>query len=389
MSFANKNDESPENKFFGLSFILNGVRVLDEQYMRLALDLAKKGKGWTAPNPLVGAVIVKDGRIIGQGYHEKYGQAHAEVNAIASAKEDVTGATLYVTLEPCSHFGKTPPCSDLVIDKKIKRVVVATLDPNPLVAGKGIERLRNNGIEVVTGLMEEESQQLNEVFIKYIVTKEPFVVMKNAMSLDGKIATVTGESQWISGETARKQVHVLRHELSGIMVGIETVIKDDPQLTARIPNSNNPIRIVVDSQLRIPITSAILTHQDEAKTIIATTERADKEKLETLRQLGIEVIVTKEKSGRVNLQELMRTVGAMGIDSILLEGGATLNFSALEENIVDKIQTYIAPKIIGGKDAKTAVEGAGILSLKNAFKINRLTAVMVGEDLFLEGYMDK
>ena len=370
-------------------FILNGVRVLDELYMRLALDLAKKGKGWTAPNPLVGAVIVKDGRIIGQGYHEKYGQAHAEVNAIASAKEDVTGATLYVTLEPCSHFGKTPPCSDLVIDKKIKRVVVATLDPNPLVAGKGIERLRNNGIEVVTGLLEEESQQLNEVFIKYIVTKEPFVVMKNAMSLDGKIATVTGESQWISGETARKQVHVLRHELSGIMVGIETVIKDDPQLTARIPNSNNPIRIVVDSQLRIPITSAILTHQDEAKTIIATTERADKEKLETLRQLGIEVIMTKEKSGRVNLQELMRTVGAMGIDSILLEGGATLNFSALEENIVDKIQTYIAPKIIGGKDAKTAVEGAGVLSLKNAFKINRLTAVMVGEDLFLEGYMDK
>ncbi len=370
-------------------FILNGVRVLDELYMRMALDLAKKGKGWTAPNPLVGAVIVKAGRIIGQGYHEKYGQPHAEVNAIASAKEDVSGATLYVTLEPCSHFGKTPPCSDLLIDKKIKRVVVGTLDPNPLVAGKGIERLRKNGIEVVSGLLEEESQRLNEIFIKYIVTKEPFVVMKNAMSLDGKIATVTGESQWISGEKARKQVHCLRHELSGIMVGVETVIKDDPQLTARIPNSNNPIRIVVDSQLRIPIASTILTDQDKAKTIIATTKRADREKLATLKQMGIEVIMTKEKSGRVNLRELMRTLGAMGIDSILLEGGATLNFSALEENIVDKIQTYIAPKIIGGKNAKTAVEGAGILSLKNAFQINRLTAVMVGEDLFLEGYMDK
>lgn len=370
-------------------FILNGVRVLDELYMRMALDLAKKGKGWTAPNPLVGAVIVKAGRIIGQGYHEKYGQPHAEVNAIASAKEDVSGATLYVTLEPCSHFGKTPPCSDLLIDKKIKRVVVGTLDPNPLVAGKGIERLRKNGIEVVSGLLEEESQRLNEIFIKYIVTKEPFVVMKNAMSLDGKIATVTGESQWISGEKARKQVHFLRHELSGIMVGVETVIKDDPQLTARIPNSNNPIRIVVDSQLRIPIGSTILTDQDKAKTIIATTKRADREKLATLKQMGIEVIMTKEKSGRVNLRELMRTLGAMGIDSILLEGGATLNFSALEENIVDKIQTYVAPKIIGGKNAKTAVEGAGILSLKNAFQINRLTAVMVGEDLFLEGYMDK
>lgn len=373
----------------GFLFILDGVRVVDEQYMRMALDLAKKGKGWTAPNPLVGAIIVKAGKIIGQGYHEKYGQAHAEVNAIASAEEDVAGATMYVTLEPCSHFGKTPPCSDLLIDKKIKRVVVGALDPNPLVAGKGIERLRANGIEVVTGILEKESQQLNEVFMKYIVTKEPFVVMKNAMSLDGKIATVTGESQWISGEPARRQVHVLRHELSGIMVGIETVLKDDPQLTSRMPNSNNPIRIVVDSQLRIPIASTILTHQEEAQTIIATTSKADKEKVATLKQMGIEIIVTKEKAGRVNLQELMKTLGARGIDSILLEGGATLNFSALEENIVDKVQTYIAPKIIGGKDAKTAVEGAGILSLKEAFPIHRMTAVMVGEDLFLEGYIDK
>lgn len=258
-------------------FNLNGVRGLDEVYMRMALDLARKGKGWTTPNPLVGAIIVKGGRVIGQGYHQKYGQPHAEVNAIASAKEDVTGATLYVTLEPCSHFGKTPPCSDLLIDKNIKRVVVGTLDPNPLVAGKGIERLRSNGIEVVTGVLEEESQKLNEIFIKYIVTKEPFVVMKNAMSLDGKIATVTGESQWISGESSRKQVHSLRHELAGIMVGIETIIKDDPQLTSRTLNSRNPIRIVVDSQLRIPIASKVLTQQDKAKTIVATTRRANKE----------------------------------------------------------------------------------------------------------------
>ena len=365
------------------------MRGLDEVYMRMALDLARKGKGWTTPNPLVGAVIVKGGRIIGQGYHQKYGQPHAEVNAIASAKEDVTGATLYVTLEPCSHFGKTPPCSDLLIDKNIKRVVVGTLDPNPLVAGKGIERLRNNGIEVVTGVLEEESQKLNEIFIKYIVTKEPFVVMKNAMSLDGKIATVTGESQWISGESSRKQVHSLRHELAGIMVGIETIIKDDPQLTSRAPNSRNPIRIVVDSQLRIPIPSKVLTQQDKAKTIVATTRRANKEKLDTLKQMGIEVIVIKEKCERVDLRELMKIVGAKGIDSILLEGGATLNFSALEEGIVDKIQSYIAPKIIGGKEAKTAVEGAGVHSLKNAFQIDRMTPVMVGEDLFVEGYIVK
>ena len=357
--------------------------------MRMALDLARKGKGWTTPNPLVGAVIVKDGRVIGQGYHQKYGHPHAEVNAIASAKEDVTGATVYVTLEPCSHFGKTPPCSDLLIDKNIKRVVVGMLDPNPLVAGKGIERLRNNGIEVVTGVLEEESQKLNEIFIKYIITKKPFVVMKNAMSLDGKIATVTGESQWISGESSRKQVHSLRHELAGIMVGIETIIKDDPQLTSRTLNSRNPIRIVVDSQLRIPIASKVLTQQDKAKTIVATTKRANNEKLDTLKQMGIEVIVIKVKCERVDLRELMKVIGAKGIDSILLEGGANLNFSALEEGIVDKIQSYIAPKIIGGKEAKTAVEGAGIQLLKNAFKIDRMTPVMVGEDLFVEGYIVK
>ena len=370
-------------------FNLNGVRGLDDLYMRMALELARKGKGWTTPNPLVGAVILKGGRVIGQGYHQKYGQPHAEVNAIASAKEDVTGATLYVTLEPCSHFGKTPPCSDLLIDKNIKRVVVGTLDPNPLVAGKGIERLRSTGIEVVTGVLEEETQKLNEIFIKYIVTKKPFVIMKNAISLDGKIATVTGESQWISGESSRKQVHSLRHELAGIMVGIETIIKDDPQLTSRTLNSRNPIRIVVDSQLRIPSTSKVLTQQDRAKTIVATTKRANKEKVETLKRMGIEVIVTKEKDGRVDLQELMRLLGDRGIDSILLEGGATLNFSALEEGIVDKIQSYIAPKIIGGKEAKTAVEGAGVHSLNNAFQIKRMTAVMVGEDLFVEGYIVK
>ena len=368
---------------------MEGVRGLDEKYMQLALDLAKKGKGWTSPNPLVGAVIVKDGRVVGQGYHEIYGQPHAEVNAVASAKEDVAGATLYVTLEPCSHLGRTPPCSDLLIEKKIQRVVVGTFDPNPLVAGKGIERLCNAGVEVDVGVLEKECQLLNEVFMKYIITKEPFVVMKTAMSLDGKIATVTGESQWISGEASRQQVHNLRHELSGIMVGVETVIRDDPKLTAPGPNSKNPIRIVVDSQLRIPLASTVLTQEDTAKTIVAATERADSERIKILRKMGVEVIVTKEKSGRVDLRELMKTLGAMGIDSVLLEGGAALNFSALEEGIVDKMQVYIAPKIIGGKHAKTAVEGAGVADLKEAFQLNRMTAGMVGEDLVVEGYLDK
>jgi diaminohydroxyphosphoribosylaminopyrimidine deaminase/5-amino-6-(5-phosphoribosylamino)uracil reductase len=357
--------------------------------MKMALELARRGIGFTAPNPLVGAIIVKDGKVIGQGYHQEYGQSHAEVNAIASASECVSDATLYVTLEPCSHVGKTPPCSDLVIDKKIKRVVIGMVDPNPLVAGKGIERLRNKGILVVTGVLEEEIRQLNEAFIKYIVTKEPFVVMKSAMSLDGKTATATGESQWISGEAARKRVHELRHELSGIMVGVDTIIKDDPQLTARIPNSKNPIRIVVDSQLRIPLTSIVLSQQDKAETIIATTEKGSSEKIATLIKMGIDVIVTSQQDNRVDLRELMAKLGAKGIDSILLEGGATLNFSALKEGIVDKVHVYLSPKIIGGKDAKTVVEGEGISSLKNAFQLKRLNPVMVGEDLLIEGYLDK
>ncbi|WP_177173720.1 bifunctional diaminohydroxyphosphoribosylaminopyrimidine deaminase/5-amino-6-(5-phosphoribosylamino)uracil reductase RibD [Carnobacterium iners] len=366
-----------------------GVKKLDEFYMKMALDLAKKGKGFTAPNPLVGAVIVKNGKVIGQGYHEEFGQAHAEVNAIASASECVSGATLYVTLEPCSHVGKTPPCSDLVVDKKIRRVVIGMGDPNPLVAGKGIERLRNKGILVSIGVLEKEIAQLNEAFIKYIVTKEPFVVMKSAMSLDGKIATVTGESQWISDAAARKRVHNLRHELSGIMVGIDTIIKDDPQLTARIPNGKNPIRIVVDSQLRIPLASVVLSQQDKAKTIVATTNRASSEKIATLTKMGIEVIVTSQRDNRVDLRELMKKLGAKGIDSILLEGGATLNFSALKEGIVDKVHVYLSPKIIGGKDAKTIVEGEGISSLENAFQLKRLNPVMVGEDILIEGYLDK
>ncbi|WP_414838720.1 bifunctional diaminohydroxyphosphoribosylaminopyrimidine deaminase/5-amino-6-(5-phosphoribosylamino)uracil reductase RibD [Carnobacterium sp. TMP28] len=361
---------------------------MDEFYMEMALELAKKGKGFTAPNPLVGAVLVKNGKVIGEGYHEEYGQPHAEVNAIASASESVSGATLYVTLEPCSHFGKTPPCSDLIVDKKIKRVVIGLVDPNPLVAGKGIERLRNKGILVGVGVLEKEIAQLNEIFIKYIVTKEPFVVMKSAMSLDGKTATTTGESQWISGEAARKRVHNLRHELSGIMVGVDTIIKDDPQLTTRIPNGKNPLRIVVDSQLRIPLAAIVLSQQDKAKTIVATTSRASSEKIATLTKKGIEVIVLSQRDNRVDLRELMKKLGAKNIDSILLEGGATLNFSALKEGIVDKVHVYLSPKIIGGKDAKTVVEGEGISSLENAFQLKRLNPVMVGEDLLIEGYLD-
>ncbi|PTQ83670.1 diaminohydroxyphosphoribosylaminopyrimidine deaminase [Trichococcus patagoniensis] len=362
---------------------------LDTHFMQMALELAEKGRGAVAPNPMVGAVIVKDGRIIGSGYHEKFGEGHAEVNAFRSATEDVTGATIYVTLEPCSHYGKTPPCSDKIIEKKIGRVVIAALDPNPLVSGRGVKKLQAAGIEVVTGVLAEESSRLNEIFMKYIVTKEPFVVMKAAMSLDGKIATRTGESQWITGPAAREQVHHLRSALSGIMVGVQTVITDDPQLTSRIPGGKNPVRIIVDSTLRIPLEANVLKNQDAAKTIIATTARADRNKVALLEEAGIEIVTVPDQSGQTDLKAFVKILGERGIDSILLEGGATLNFSALQANIVDKVQVYIAPKLIGGETAKTPVGGAGIEKLSQAFSVIELKASAVGEDILLEGYISK
>ncbi|RPA57967.1 bifunctional diaminohydroxyphosphoribosylaminopyrimidine deaminase/5-amino-6-(5-phosphoribosylamino)uracil reductase RibD [Aerococcus agrisoli] len=361
----------------------------DEYYMGLALALAKKGRGHVAPNPMVGAVIVKDGHIIGQGYHEQYGQGHAEVNAFRSASEDVTGATIYVTLEPCSHYGKTPPCADLIIEKKVKRVVVGALDPNPLVAGRGIQKIADAGIEVTTGVLADESRQLNEVFMKFITTKQPFVVLKTAMSLDGKIATATGESQWISGEASRKQVHAERGYLTGILVGINTVLKDNPRLTARLPNSKNPTRIVVDSSLRIPFDRHILQDQDEAPTIIVTTDKADPDKIASLTERGIRVIVVASYQARVDLQAAMAELGALNIDSILLEGGAELNYAALAAGIVDKVQFYIAPKLIGGASAPTPVAGAGIAHLADALPITNMRTQMIGEDIFVEGYIKR
>lgn len=361
---------------------------MDELYMKLALSLAQKGKGKVNPNPMVGAVIVKEDKIIAQGYHEVYGEAHAEINAFRNAIEDVTGATMYVTLEPCSHYGKTPPCVDKIIEKKISRVVIGTVDKNPLVAGKGIVKLINAGIEVTTGILEEECNKLNEVFMKYVCTKKPFVIMKCAMSLDGKIATASGESKWITGEKARKEVHKLRNEYSAIMVGVDTIIKDNPELTCRLENGRNPIRVVVDSSLRIPLESKVIKENEKARTIIATTYKASEEKKEILRKQGITVLSVNSKDEKVDLQDLMTKFGEMKIDSIILEGGATLNFSALEHGIVDKVQIYIAPKLIGGKEAKTPVGGSGITELKNCFKVKALETKKIGDDIILEGYIE-
>lgn len=364
---------------------------MDIKYMERALELAKKGAGYTNPNPLVGAVIVKDGRILGEGYHKVYGSHHAEINAFLNASEDVKGATMYVTLEPCSHYGKTPPCAKALVEKGIKKVIIGLKDPNPLVAGKGIKILEDAGIEVITGVLEEKGKKLNEIFLKYITTKLPFCIMKTAMTLDGKIATHTNASKWITGELSRKYVHELRHRVAGIMVGIGTVLADDPSLTTRLEESigNDPIRIIVDSSARIPLESKVLNLQSDKRTIIATTEKADKAKLKVLEKKGAEIILISSKKGKVDLSLLMKELGDRKIDSVLLEGGSELNYAALEEGIVDKVNAFIAPKIIGGNTAKTPVGGQGKAYMSEAINLKGIDIQRFGDDIMIEGYIEK
>lgn len=359
----------------------------DDFYMDMALELAIKGEGRVNPNPLVGAVIVKDSKVIGTGYHEKYGKEHAERNAVKNCNEDMEGSTIYVTLEPCFHLGKQPPCVDLIIEKKFKRVVIGMTDPNPLVAGKSIQKLKQHNIEVIAGVREKECRKLNEVFIKYINTKTPFVLLKAGMSLDGKIATAKGESKWITCKESREDSHKLRNKLQAIMVGINTVLSDDSELTCRIENGRNPIKIIVDSHLRTPIDSKIVKTNPNL-TIIATTEKADEDKKRILENIGIEIITTSIKDDRVDLKELMQKIGQRNIDSILIEGGSELNFSALEEGIVDKVRFYIAPKILGGKDSKSSIGGQGFYKLSDCVNLTRVTFNNIKEDLIVEGYIN-
>jgi len=359
--------------------------------MTRALELAKLGTGYTNPNPLVGAVLVKDGIIIGEGYHKKYGDPHAEVNAFNNAQGDVAGATMYVTLEPCSHFGKTPPCANAIIKKGIKKVVVAMEDPNPLVAGKGINILKEHGIEVITGVMEHEAKKQNEIFIKFITSGLPFCTLKTAMTLDGKIAAYTGDSKWITNEESRKYVHELRHKFSSIMVGIGTVIADDPLLTTRLDNidGKNPIRIIVDTRGTIPLDANVLKVNENTKTIIATTEIINKEKLKYIEATGADIIITPLKDNKVDLPYLMKSLGQLKIDSILLEGGSTLNYTALEEGIVDKVLSFIAPKIIGGSLSKTPVGGQGIPYMRDAILLKNIDIHKFGDNVAIEAYIRK
>lgn len=351
--------------------------------MRRAIELAKKGVGWTSPNPMVGAVIVKDGRIIGEGAHLRCGQLHAERNAIAACKEDPEGATIYVTLEPCCHYGKTPPCTEILIEKNVAKVVIGSRDPNPKVSGKGAKILREHGIEVVEDFLRDECDALNPVFFHHITTGRPYVVMKYAMTLDGKIASYTGASQWITGETARRHVHALRGRYASIMAGINTVLADDPMLNCRLQGAHQPVRVICDSTLRIPMDCKIIKTSCEYKTIIACA-KADSEKKAALESAGAEVWELPGENGEVDLRTLIRRLGQAGLDSVLIEGGGILHEAALEAGIVNHVCAYIAPKLLGGKDAKTPVEGKGADCPDHAAILENRKITALGEDILVE-----
>lgn len=355
----------------------------DRQYMKMALELAQKGMGFTAPNPMVGAVIVKNGRIIGQGYHRKYGELHAEREALAVCTEEPKGASIYVTLEPCCHYGKQPPCVNAILEAGIRRVIIGSSDPNPLVAGKGIRILKDHGIEVTENILKEECDKLNEAFFYYIQNKKPYVVMKYAMTMDGKIAAYTGESKWVTGEAARIHVQEQRLKYTGIMVGVGTVLADDPMLTCRLENSRNPVRIICDSHLRTPLTSKIVRTAETIPTILASSSK-DQQKIKNYEELGCQVLYVPEKNGHIDLNRLMELLGAAKIDSILLEGGGSLNWSALESGIVQKVQTYIAPKLFGGEEAKTPVEGKGFPDPASAVSLKNSEIIRLGDDFLIE-----
>lgn len=355
----------------------------DTDYMRLALEMARKGCGWVSPNPMVGAVIVKNNRVIARGYHHRCGDLHAERDALRQCTEPAHGATMYVTLEPCCHQGRQPPCTSAILQAGIRKVVVGSGDPNPLVAGKGLELLRSHGVEVVEHVLEDECQRLNQVFFHYIQTKRPFVVMKYAMTLDGKIAAYTGASRWITGEEARKHVHQQRHRYSAIMVGVGTVLADDPLLTCRLEGGKHPTRVVCDTRLQTPLEAQIVQTAREVPTILATC-CGEETKRQPYLDRGCQILTLPKTNGHVDLSCLMAELGRLEIDSILLEGGGTLNWSALEAGIVNKVQAYIAPKLFGGAGAKSPVEGQGFPSPEEGILLENSTITRLGADFLIE-----
>jgi diaminohydroxyphosphoribosylaminopyrimidine deaminase/5-amino-6-(5-phosphoribosylamino)uracil reductase len=366
------------------------MQSLDEKYMALALRLAARAAGRTSPNPMVGAVVVRNGRVIASGWHRKAGEPHAEAIALAKAGAAAKGATLYVTLEPCSHTNKrTPPCSPLVIQSGVKRVVIAMIDPNPRVSGGGMQAIRKAGIEVVAGILESEARQLNEAFIKHVTKKVPFVMLKIAQTLDGRIATSYGESKWITGEEARREGHRFRNRYDAILVGINTVLKDDPSLTARVPDGRDPVRVIVDSRLRVPLAAKALTMRSTARTIIATLASAPKAKVNKVRATGAEVLFVRNDKGRIDLSDLMRQLGKRDIASVLIEGGAEVNAAALKTGIVDKVVIFIAPMLMTGKDSLCSIGGLSPKKLAQSIQLRDIILRQIGKDIMVEGYVKK
>ena len=362
--------------------MIKGVILIShKKYMALVLKLAEKGRGLTSPNPMVGCIVVKRGRIVGRGWHRKAGAEHAEVMALSEAGKKAVNSTLYVNLEPCSHWGRTPPCTEKIVEAGVREVIIGMKDPNPIV--DGFRELKFRGIKTKIGKLEREAKRLNEEYIKYARTKRPFVTIKVAMSADGKIATKTGDSKYITSREARTLVHKLRAEVDAVMVGLNTVIRDDPELTPRLFKGKDPMKIVVDSALKIPKNCNLM--KNPSKLIIATTSKAHKTDMEKMHQKGIKVIVAKSSKGMVDLQDLMKQLGKHEITNVMIEGGSELNSSAIKAGVVDKMLIFTAPKLIG--NGKGAIGNLGINTIDKAIEMKNVTLAKIGKDMLIEGYI--
>jgi diaminohydroxyphosphoribosylaminopyrimidine deaminase/5-amino-6-(5-phosphoribosylamino)uracil reductase len=364
---------------------------MDEAYMRMALSLAEAGRGWTSPNPMVGAVVVKEGRVVGRGYHKAAGGPHAEIFALREAGERARGATLYVTLEPCNHQGRTPPCTRAILESGIQRVVAGMQDPNPGVTGGGLDCLRSKGLEVSVGLCERDCRRLNESFIKYVSTGLPFVILKCASTLDGRIATRTGDSKWITNKVSRQYVHGLRHAVDAIMVGVGTVIQDDPQLTTRLEGRKglDPLRIVLDSRLSIPPEAKLLHLSSDSDTVLVTSPSILPQKRKRFERPGVRLLDVDCHEGRINLKALMNALGKMGVTSLLIEGGGRVNGAAIRAGIVDKVCLFFAPKICGGDDGVPICAGPGVQSMEESRILRDLSMHRFGDDVMIQGYFSE
>lgn len=359
----------------------------DTGYMKMALHLSQQGRGRTSPNPMVGAVVVKDGAVAGKGYHQKAGTPHAEIHALNEAGMAAQGSTLYVTLEPCCHRGRTLPCVDFIIRSRVARVVVAMQDPNPLVNGRGVRMLRDAGVQVDLGILENEARTLNEFFIKYITRKVPFVILKAAVSLDGRIATRTGDSRWITGEAARERAHEIRNTVDAVLVGVNTVLTDNPSLTTRLPGSEgrDPVRIILDTHLRTPLDARIIVNDSPAKTLIFAGGDVARERIKAYQERNVTVLVAKKGMHRIEFAQILEDLGGMEISSLMIEGGAEVHASALKAGIVDRVVFFVAPKIIGGGASREAIANLGVERIQDALQLEHIRIEQVGDDVMIQG----